>query len=122
MPGFGMLLLMLSLGFLGSSCGGSTGRSAAAAPAPTAAPLTQADSGRTLELAREGERTLRLAHRWSWSEPHVTGGAVRLDPINYFADPGFDAWTIVGVQAGSATITATGRPGPRPFKLTVRVG
>jgi hypothetical protein len=84
-------------------------------------PLTQADSGRTVALARRGDRTLRLSDRWTWSEPVVSSAAVRLDPDNYFSDPGFTEWTIVPLKSGTATIRATARPGPRQFRLTVRV-
>lgn len=135
MPGFGVLVLILlfGLGIFGvgvarnggsSSGGGSATASASTTivlPPPAPRPATQADSGTTVNLGRSGEKTVRLSHRWHWSEPHVTG-PVELQRVDFLRDPGYDEWKIVPTRSGTATITATGSPGAKKFRLTVRVG
>src|SRR4051812_21470848 len=71
---------------------------------------TEADNGTTMTLSRGDDGTLLLSRR-----PQVSGGAVRLDPV----DDG--QWTIHPVRTGAATITATGTPGAKPFRLTILV-
>jgi hypothetical protein len=133
-PGFGVLvLLVLAFGafiFGGSGSGSSSSGSGSSGPVATASdpldpavpPLTVADSGTTVATSRHRGLTLRLSHRWHWGEPVVQGGAVQLTPVSYLRDPGYDEWTIDPVKGGTATITATGSPGAKKFRLTVRVG
>jgi hypothetical protein len=57
---------------------------------------------------------LRLAveHRGSRSfgvAPRVQGTALRLEPIDYERDPGFDEWKIKTRKAGRATIAVSGK-------------
>ena len=126
---FGLLVLIFLFGFslLGVSGTSSTGGGSASVNTVVAtasaggAPVTQAMSGRTLRVRRTEPRMLRLSHRWHWSEPTVSGAAVQLVRVDYVRDPGYDEWTILPVTQGTVTIHATGRPGPRQFRLTVRV-
>jgi hypothetical protein len=71
---------------------------------------TEADNGTTMTLSRGEDGTVLLSRR-----PHVSGDAVRLDPV----DDG--QWTIHPVRTGTATITAAAASGTREFRLTVRV-
>jgi hypothetical protein len=92
-------------------------------------PITQANSGKTVHVAKGEHATLRLSNRWRWSEPRVSSGAVELTPVEYFIDPGFREWTIEARKRGRATIRSLGRPrcstcarATRNFVLTVVVG
>ena len=53
---------------------------------------------------------LRLGTKCNWTQPKVRGASVVLTPINYESDPGFKAWQITRRAAGTAKITAYGRP------------
>jgi hypothetical protein len=72
--------------------------------------LTEANSGETVILTPGQEVPLRLDGAWEWSEPTVQGDAVTLSPVDYFADPGFVEWLILGEAAGEAQISASGEP------------
>src|SRR5262249_38229164 len=79
---------------------------AGAAPAPPA--LTPGDSGKTVAVDREGGATLRLSHRWRWSEPRLNGRSIQLQRVDYIRDPGYDEWQIEPLRKGTTTITALG--------------
>ena len=71
---------------------------------------------------------LRLGTKWNWTQPKVRGAGVVLTRINYESDPGFKAWQITRRAAGTAKITAYGRPNcdgcsraARSFKLKLDV-
>jgi hypothetical protein len=90
-------------------------------------PITQADSGKTFRVARGGSATLRLSNNWVWTTPHRSSNAIELSPVEYFVDPGFREWRIVGRTRGKATIRATGEPNcdvcaARRFRVTIVVG
>jgi hypothetical protein len=101
---FVTLLAVAAIG-VGVSAGGAAG---AARSAPRV--ITQSDSGKTFTLKRGTSSELRLSNKWNWTQPKVRGGAVVLSPINYERDPGFKAWQITRHSAGTAKITAYGRP------------
>src|SRR4051812_27531206 len=131
---FGVLILIFLFGFTlfgfgsgsvsdsSSGAGSSTTLTVNATPAPAPMTLTQADSGASMELAKDSTARLRLSHKWHWSEPRAPGGAVELTPVDYVRDPGYDEWTIVPLKKGHTTITATGSPGAKRFRVTVRIG
>ncbi len=95
--------------------------------------ITLRDSGKTFEVRRGGELTLRLTERYNWSGPRVSGTAIRLVPVNYVVDPGFHEWRIRARLRGTARINAVGYsvegggkcdPGPcapRLFRVAVVV-
>jgi len=112
-----LLLALLAWLFLVPT---STSRTLSLQPVPHRT-LTQADSGRTVPMSRSGDVTLRLSHRWRWTEPRLRGSSIQLQRVDYIRDPGFDEWRIEPVRNGTTTITARGVPGKR-FRLTVRVG
>ena len=92
-------------------------------------PITQAYSGRTIQLTKGRSGPLRLSHRWRWSDPSVSTKAVRLTPVEYFVDPGFSEWTIEARKVGRATIRSVGTPNcstcalaRRHFRVTIVVG
>jgi predicted secreted protein len=101
----------------------------AASPAATAPlVLTQADSGTSFRLHRGQTARLRLANRWTWTEPHVTGRSIRLVPVRYRTDPGYREWKIRTTARGRATIRAKGAPRcsscsrtARHFQVVIRV-
>jgi hypothetical protein len=82
--------------------------------------ITQRDSGKRFVLARSGTATLRLSHNWVWTHLRTSTGAVELTQVDFFRDPGYDEWTIDAVHAGTAVITATGRPKCAPCGLATR--
>ena len=83
-------------------------------------PITQADSGRTIHLARGDQMTFRLSNRWRWSEPRATTKAIELTPVEYFVNPGFREWQIEGRALGRATLRALGAPRCADCKLAAR--
>ena len=90
--------------------------------------ITESHSGRTFTLKRTSSSVLRLSNKWNWTQPKARGGTVVLSRINYESDPGFKAWQITRRAAGTAKITASGRPNcdgcsraARSFKLTLNV-
>jgi hypothetical protein len=90
--------------------------------------ITESHSGKTFTLKRTSRSELHLSNKWNWTQPKVRGGAVVLGPINYESDPGFKAWQITRRSAGTARITAYGRPNcdgcyrsARSFKLKLDV-
>jgi hypothetical protein len=92
-------------------------------------PITQAASGKTVQIAKGENATLRLSNRWHWSEPRVSSDAVELTPVEYLVNPGFREWTIEARKRGRVTIRSLGRPScsgcalvTRRFVLTVVVG
>jgi hypothetical protein len=70
--------------------------------------ITERDTGKTFLEKRGHELTLRLSNRYRWTEPRVSGSAIRLIPVDYFVDPGFREWTIRGRATGRARISASG--------------
>lgn len=82
-------------------------------PPPGATPvavLTEADSGRTVRMAVGDRAVLHLGGAFTWSPPRSSGGAVRLGPAPGPTSGGEEVWTISAAAAGTATVTATGRP------------
>jgi len=73
-------------------------------------PITAKASGKVFRVEKGESLTLRLSHRWRWSEPDVSSAAVELTPVEYFVDPGFSEWTIDAHKVGRATIRAVGPP------------
>jgi predicted secreted protein len=72
--------------------------------------ITESHSGRTFTLKRSSNSVLRLSNKWNWTQPKVRGATVVLTRISYESDPGFKAWQITRRSAGTAKITAYGRP------------
>lgn len=99
-------LLAVAAAGLGVSTLGATTKTR---PAPRLV-VTERDSGHTLKLKRTRSAVLRLGHRWIWTRPRVRGRALVLEPVDYESDPGFEEWKIRRRGAGTATITAYGRP------------
>ena len=92
--------------------------------------ITERDSGKTFTVRRGGGLTLRLSSRYRWVEPKITGRAIRVTPVSYFTDPGFQEWDVDAVRRGRARITAIGYDQtcnaaactPRRFGVVVVVG
>jgi hypothetical protein len=72
--------------------------------------ITEADSGKTFSLVSGARAVLRLTDRFVWTAPHVDGTALRLIPVSYFRDPGYQEWQISVVGTGQATIRSSGTP------------
>jgi len=70
--------------------------------------ITERDSGKTFRVSRGHDLTLRLSNRYQWTGPRVNGSAVRLVPVNYFVDPGFEEWTIHARARGTARVVSIG--------------
>jgi predicted secreted protein len=70
--------------------------------------LTVRDSGKTFKLRRGHELTLRLTERYAWTSPQVRGSSIRLTPVEYIRDPGFQEWRITAAAAGTARVSAVG--------------
>jgi hypothetical protein len=83
-------------------------------------PTTQSASGKTYVLPRGASLMLRLSGRWTWTEPRVSSQAIELVPVEFFADPGYRQWTVVGRRPGTATIRSAGRPACGSCGLSVR--
>jgi predicted secreted protein len=91
--------------------------------------ITERDSGKTFTVRSGSELTLRLSSRYRWVEPKARGGAIRLVPVSYFTDPGFQEWEIRALHRGWTRITATGFDqtcdvaacAPRRFRVVVVV-
>jgi hypothetical protein len=103
-------------------------RSPAAAGQSAPRVITESHSGKTFTLKRSSHSVLRLSTKWNWTQPKVRGSAVVLGRINYESDPGFKAWQITRRSAGTAKITAYGRPNcdgcsrsARSFRLKLNV-
>ena len=88
----------------------AAGAAGSAAPRSSSVSISERDSGRTFALKRTTNAALRLSGKWIWTPPKVRGGAVVLSPVNYRSDPGFSEWQITRRAAGTARITAHGRP------------
>lgn len=101
-----ILVTLLVAGVVGYGVGQ---RSPAAAGQSAPRVITESHSGKTFTLKRGSRSVVRLSSKWNWTRPKVRG-AVVLDPINYESDPGFKAWQITRRSAGTAKITAYGRP------------
>ena len=87
-------------------------------------PVTYADSGKTVRVARGSTLTLRLGAQRVWNQPRVSSPAIKLTAVLYFRYPGFQEWTITTRRLGKATVTATGRKPNKPirhFHLTILV-
>jgi hypothetical protein len=112
------LCVLALLAVLAEGCGEEAARErgTGAAPSPRPAPraITEADSGEAFTLAPGAETSLRLSGDYEWSEPAVEGEAVQLARVDYFQDPGFSEWAVLGVRPGTATIAARGTPACDP--------
>ena len=123
------LCVLALLALLAEGCGEQAARQrepAGAAPAPAPQTITDADSGESFTLAAGAETSLRLSGDYQWSEPAVSGDAVRLARVDYFQDPGFSEWTVQAVSAGTATIAARGTAAcagcpDTPLRFQVRI-
>jgi hypothetical protein len=71
-------------------------------------PLTEADDGAWVELALGDEIAWRLSSDWDWEEPVADSGSVQFVPVDYFADPGYREWLVVGAAPGTAELSARG--------------
>jgi hypothetical protein len=98
-----------------------------APPAPRAIKL--AHHGKTFELAVGRAVSVRLPSRERiWSKPRGSGtGAVALNAVNYYTDPGFVEWNVLARRPGRVTLTSLGRcsectPRLRRFRVTLVVG
>jgi len=94
-----------------------TGNGVSSTPSPAASTsqpqlivITEADSGKTFNLVTSSRVVLRLSNRFVWTVPRVDGVAVRLTPVSYFRDPGYQEWEISVIGVGRATITSSGTP------------
>jgi hypothetical protein len=110
-----LVLCVALLAMLVDGCGEDASREGGAgetALPPRAAPqaITEVDGGKSFALSPGSETRLRLSGEYVWSEPTVRGDAVELARVDYFQDPGFSEWTVLAVQAGTATIAAHGTP------------
>ena len=105
---------------------------AAPASGVTRTVITERDSGKTFGVRQGRAVTLRLSERYRWVGPSVRGAAIRLVPVNYIRDPGYQEWTIRGIAHGTARVSAVGYkqgrgycdPGPcspRLFRVTILV-
>lgn len=103
------MIFITLLAVVAATYGVSQRSPAAAAPASPRV-ITERDSGETFTIKRTTSTVLRLGRKWVWTQPKVRGGAVVLAPIDYETDPGFKAWQITRRAAGTARITAYGRP------------
>jgi len=90
--------------------------------------LTERDSGKRVFLPRHRPTFVRLSNRWLWSNPRLTGRAVRLTPVDYRADPGYVEWKVEKRQPGKARATSRGTPNcrscdrpTRTFRVTIVV-
>jgi hypothetical protein len=92
-------------GALAAALGVMTAR----AEAQVRRPITQADSGKTIRLARGAVVQLRLAGPRVWNQPEVSTKAVALTPVYYFVYPGYQEWTIKARRTGNTVISALGR-------------
>jgi hypothetical protein len=92
-------------GALAAALGVMTAR----AEAQARRPITQADSRKTIRLARGAVVQLRLAGPRVWNQPDVSTKAVVLTPVYYFVYPGYQEWTIKARSPGKTVITAVGR-------------
>jgi len=70
--------------------------------------LTLADHGKTVSLAAGDSVSVRLGGPWVWTDPVAGGGAIEVAQVNFFVDPGYSEWTVLGVQAGRATLQING--------------
>ena len=95
-----------------------------ASGASSARPLTYADNGETVRVARGSPLTLRLGAQRVWKQPRLSSNAIELTPVLYFRYPGFQEWTITPRRPGKTAITAVGRKEHNPtryFRLTIVV-
>lgn len=108
---------LLLAGLLLTACGAAGGSRASGGP-PSSTPvpgpaasapgvLTEADSGRTYQVTRGHEPTLRLSGQYVWTPPKVTGPA-SLHQVLYFRDPGYSEWTISIEGDGPVTVRSDG--------------
>ena len=89
-----------------------------------ARPVTYADSGKTMRVARGSTLTLRLGAQRVWNQPRLSSNAIELTPVLFFRYPGFQEWTITARRLGKTTMTAIGRKSSKPvrhFRLTIVV-
>jgi hypothetical protein len=70
--------------------------------------LTLADHGKTVSLAAGDSVSVRLGGPWLWRDPVVDGGAIEVAQVNFFVDPGYSEWSVLGLQAGRATLQING--------------
>ncbi len=120
-----ILVLLLAIGAAG--VGGGTGDPAGAVQSSSLS-INERDTGRAFTLTRTTNAALRLSGKWVWTQPKVRGRAVILSAVNYRSDPGFKEWEITRRTAGTARITAYGRPNcdgcsrrARSFRVTLKV-
>ena len=115
------MLLAIGAAGVGAGSGGPAG-------AASSLSINERDTGKTFTLKRTTNAALRLSGKWLWTQPNVRGGAVVLSAVKYRSDPGFKEWEITRRAAGTAKITAYGRPNcdgcsrrARSFRVTLKV-
>ncbi|WP_327251129.1 hypothetical protein [Streptomyces sp. NBC_01244] len=95
-----------------------------ASPFPSAPGfLTEDNDGRTVTLTVGGMVPLRLDGRLRWANPTADGSAVTLVAVAYKSDAGFREWEIHAERDDECVVSIVGvsRPGPRTFRVTLRV-
>jgi hypothetical protein len=84
--------------------------SSTASPTPQVTVVTERDNGKSFVLSLASDTPLQLSNTWTWSPPVVEGTAVRLAPVMFFRDPGYEQWDISTTGLGEVTIRSQGTP------------
>ena len=66
------------------------------------------NDGARLTLQKGAHVQLRLSEGYRWRGPRVRGRAVRLERVQYAADPGYLAWSVTARARGKAVVKASG--------------
>jgi hypothetical protein len=106
-----VLTAALAAAALGAACGALAPGPPAVTPTPApAAVVTEGDNGHTVLLAVGQHAALRLDNRSTWSEPQVSGSAVRIAPAPTHQGAAYREWTVSAAARGRATIVSEARP------------
>ena len=73
--------------------------------------LSDSDLNSTLHLRLGSTTALRLSSSTTWAVPSVSAPILRVTPVAFLADPGYEQWDLTTLHVGMVVVTVLGSRG-----------